>query len=109
MVFGGKESRRNWTNSVISLDLKPYFKQGLTKTNQDGTTTLVESDWRTMAPMQQARANFAILALKNVVYVYGGISGAESSASRQKHPTLANPPIERYIIASNMWESFNIS
>lgn len=109
MVFGGKESRRNWTNSVISLDLKPYFKQGLTKTNEDGTTTLVESSWKDLAPMLSARANFAILALKNIIYVYGGISGADSQPGREKYPTLANPPIERYTIASNSWESFTIS
>ena len=90
MVFGGKESRRNWTNSVISLDLKPYFKQGLTKTNEDGTTTLVESSWKDLAPMLSARANFAILALKNIIYVYGGISGADSQPGREKYPTLAN-------------------
>ncbi len=75
-VAGGKSEVRNWHNTMWSLDLLPYFKTGLKVTKEDGTTSALTSDWQTMAPMQSARSNFALLALRNYIYAYGGISGA---------------------------------
>lgn len=75
-VAGGKGGVRDWKNTVWSLDLLPYFKTGVMKTNEDGTTQKVTSQWQTCAPMACARSNFAMVALRNYIYVYGGISGA---------------------------------
>ena len=75
-VAGGKSGPRSWENTVWSLDLLPYFKTGLKRTAEDGTMEALTSEWQTCAPMQSARSNFAMVALKNYIYVYGGISGA---------------------------------
>jgi len=45
VVAGGKSSGRTWENTVWSLDLLPYFRTGMRKTNEDGTTEAVTSQW----------------------------------------------------------------
>jgi len=76
VVAGGKAHSRSWENTVWSLDLTPYFKTGLRRTNEDGTTEALTSQWHTCAPMADKRSNFAMIGLRNFIYVYGGISGA---------------------------------
>lgn len=44
-VVGGKSDARSWHNTVWSLDLLPYFKSGLKRTNEDGTTEALTSEW----------------------------------------------------------------
>jgi len=107
-VAGGKKSPRNWNDNMWCLDLLPYFRTGLKKTNQDGTTTNLTSEWQSMAPMQSARSNFAMIAMKNFIYVYGGISGAGTGESLHV-PTLSAVVIERYVIAGNNWETVQVN
>ena len=45
IVAGGKNHARTWESTVWSLDLLPYFKSGLTKTNEDGTVEALTSSW----------------------------------------------------------------
>jgi len=56
--------------------LLPYFKTGVMRTNEDGTTERVTSEWQICSPMECNRSNFAMIGLRNYIYVYGGISGA---------------------------------
>ena len=42
-IAGGKSAPRNWSNSMWSFDLLPYFKTGVMKTNEDGTTEYLTS------------------------------------------------------------------
>jgi len=44
-VAGGKSTPRTWHNTMWSLDLLPYFKTGLKRTNEDGTTESLTSEW----------------------------------------------------------------
>ena len=44
-VVGGKSDARSWHNTVWSLDLLPYFKSGLKRTKEDGTTEALTSEW----------------------------------------------------------------
>ena len=76
LIMGGKDSNRSWLKSVETLDLLPYFKTGVMKKNEDGTVEKMTSTWKNCQDMKSARANFAMIALQNFVYVYGGISGA---------------------------------
>ena len=85
------------------LDLSPYFRPGQVRTDEDGTTSAVQSEWVQCSPMQCARSNFAMIALNNMVYVYGGISGA-GDATEAHHPVLAEIVIERYTPKIDSWE-----
>ena len=58
--------------------------------------------------MSTARANFAMIALQNFVYVYGGISGAGEGETAH-HPVLADPIIERYTPQNDKWDTISIS
>ena len=107
-VAGGKKSPRSWENNLWSLDLLPYFKTGLKTTNAEGKTVDMTSEWQTCAPMQSSRSNFAMIALKNFIYVYGGVSGA-GSGETVHHPQLSAIVIERYVIAGNNWETVQVS
>jgi hypothetical protein len=93
---------------VWCLDLLPYFKTGLKVTKEDGTTAALTSEWKTCESMQNARSNFAALALRNYIYAYGGISGAGTGQSGH-HPMLSEVLIERYLIAGNTWESVAVN
>lgn len=86
----------------------PYFMTGLKVTKEDGTTVAMTSEWKTCESMQNARSNFAALALRNYIYAYGGISGAGSGQSTH-HPVLSEVLIERYLIAGNTWESVEVN
>lgn len=57
--------------------------------------------------MRSPRSNFALIALSNYVYVYGGISGA-STGDAAHHPTIAMPLIERYMPQSDRWDTIEI-
>ena len=79
LVVGGKnlnsiDNVDYWLNSVVMLDLLPYFKQDVKIKGENGVVKNLESEWKEMAPMLSARSNFAMVALNNFVYVYGGIS-----------------------------------
>jgi len=93
---------------VWKLDLLPYFKTGLKKTKEDGTTEALTSQWENCAPMASARSNFAMIALKNYIYVYGGISGCGEN-EMSHHPILASSVVECYTIASDSWETITIN
>ena len=45
VVAGGKSDARSWHNTVWSLDLLPYFRTGVKRTREDGTTEDVTSTW----------------------------------------------------------------
>lgn len=107
-VAGGKSSPRTWHNTMWSLDLLPYFKTGLKRTNEDGTTENLTSEWQECAQMQSARSNFAMIALRNYIYVYGGISGS-GTGSQSHHPILSEVVIERYLIAGDSWETVQVN
>ena len=53
----------------------------MTVKDKDGFVKRLESEWKEMAPMLSARANFAMIVLKEFVYVYGGISGKGTGAN----------------------------
>lgn len=108
LIVGGKAGSRSWLNSVEMLDLSPYFRPGQVKTASDGSTSAVQSEWIQCAPMQCARSNFALVALSNFVYAYGGISGS-GDASNAHHPVLATEVIERYTIKADKWEAIKIA
>lgn len=107
-VAGGKSTNVNWHNTMWSLDLLPYFKTGLKKTKEDGTVEALTSDWEVCKPMASARSNFAMIALKHFIYVYGGISGS-GTADKSHHPVLAEATIECYTIASDSWETIKVA
>lgn len=58
--------------------------------------------------MQCARSNFAMIALRNYIYVYGGISGSGEGAQRH-YPKLAEATVERYTMASDTWETVSVN
>jgi len=58
--------------------------------------------------MQTPRSNFAMIALRNYVYVYGGVSGTETG-ERSHVPVLSSIVIERYLIAGDSWETVQVS
>ena len=107
-VAGGKKSPRSWENNMWCLDLLPYFKTGLKKTNAEGKTVDLTSEWQVCASMQSARSNFAMIALRNFIYVYGGISGS-GTGENLHHPVLSAVVIERYVIAGDNWETVQVS
>ena len=45
IVAGGKSHARSWEKTVWKLDLLPYFKTGLKRTKEDGTTEALTSQW----------------------------------------------------------------
>ena len=108
VVAGGKSSARSWENTVWSLDLLPYFRTGLRKTKEDGTTEALTSQWQVCAPMQSARSNFALIGLNNYLYAYGGISGA-GQGEQAHHPVLANVNVECYTVASDSWTTITVN
>ena len=57
--------------------------------------------------MSCPRSNFAMIALRNYIYVYGGISGSGSGA-QSHYPKLAEATVERYTIASDTWETIDV-
>lgn len=107
-VAGGKRDARSWIPDVQCLDLLPYFRTGIVKTTDQGRTEAVQSQWKDCAPMSAPRANFALIALKNMIYAYGGISGSDSGA-KSHYPTLADPIVERYVVASDSWEAIAVN
>lgn len=108
MVLGGKTSKEGWTASVESLGLLPYFRPGTMVKNSKGAMEPASSEWEEAAPMLTPRANFACLALKNFVYVFGGIMGPSEAGAEGHNPILA-APIERYMPISNEWQEMKIS
>lgn len=49
-----------------------------------------------------------MLALRNYIYAYGGISGA-GEGERAHFPVLSEVLIERYLIAGNSWETVQVN
>jgi len=74
-VIGGKGERTNWLNSVESLELSSYFRP---------VKGAPGAEWKSCAPLNSARSNFAVLNLDNVVYVFGGIEGRGSGLNEHK-------------------------
>jgi len=59
--------------------------------------------------MTVKRSNFACVAMKTMVYVFGGIMGpGRPDSGEEHHPSMA-PPIERYMPIKNAWEVINIA
>lgn len=105
-VAGGK-TKDDWLNSTELLDLSPYFKKGLTVRDAEGIVKPLTTDWRQGAPMLAARANFALIAIKDQVYALGGIEGRDSNESHR--PVLSHIVCERYSVGTDKWESINIA
>ena len=59
--------------------------------------------------MTVARSNFACVAMKTMVYVFGGIMGKGTPGSDEEHHPKLAPPIERYMPMKNAWEVINIA
>ena len=49
-----------------------------------------------------------MIALRNYIYVFGGISGA-GEGDKAHHPKLAEAIVEKYTIASDSWETITIN
>lgn len=91
-VIGGKTSKgdwsysagahmtNDWTNSVIQLDLEPYFKKGISEIVK-GKSVKKVSQWKECTPMKYARANFAAVSFGPSIYVFGGLSGGDHTNS----------------------------
>ncbi len=62
--------------------------------------------------MKCARANFGLIVLDNLVYVFGGISKAtspEKSKDAQPYlPLLSDPVVEQYNPKLNIWTEIKI-
>lgn len=99
-VAGGK-TKESWLASAEKLDLTPYFKKGLTVRNKDGIVESMQSNWVESAPMLSARANFALVAQKDSVYVIGGIAGRQTTESHR--PVMSNT-VERYTVSTDRWD-----
>jgi N-acetylneuraminic acid mutarotase len=96
MIIGGKHSYLEApTNSVEVFPLHMY---------KDTSAT-----WEAKAPMIEARMCFSAVVLdKKDVYVFGGIKGSQSGAD--KHiPVMVSNPIEKYNLATNIWEQIVIA
>lgn len=104
-VAGGK-NKQNWLASTEKLDLTPYFKKGLTVRNKEGIVESLQSTWVQTAPMLSARANFAMVAIKDSVYAIGGIAGRQSA---EAHRALLSNPVERYTVSTDKWEQLSIA
>jgi hypothetical protein len=108
LVVGGKSSPRSWLKSVEMLDLLPYFKQGLMAKDAEGNLKKMTSSWKICADMQAARSNFAMIAMSNFVYVYGGIMCA-GEGEMAHWPIMADPLIERYAPQTDKWDTITIT
>lgn len=99
LVVGGKVGetpmQSSFTNSVIGFNMKEVIA-GKPATGQ----------WMNLESMQEKRANFLLGTLDNKVYVYGGISGNQSSKSHL--PQLCQNICEVYDPITNQWSSVHI-
>ena len=91
--MGGKSNAQSWLKDCESLNLQTVFRPGSGPNHE----------FEQVAPMLHNRASFACLALKNFVYVFGGMSGANG------HEPIMAPPIERYMPLKNEWEEMKIN
>lgn len=76
LVVGGKvgndQTSSGYTNSVISYDMKWVLNPSL-KEQMDPENNLPMPKWEAQNNMKCQRANFALIVLNNLVYVFGGI------------------------------------
>lgn len=74
LVIGGKMGKHvasaSFTNSVMALDMKYVISPWLAEKKGEAMP-----EWKSVAGMTSARAQFAHMVIGNLVYVYGGISG----------------------------------
>lgn len=108
LVIGGKTDKATWTETVTALNLLPWFRPGTMTKDPNGSSVALQTDWEDCAPMNHKRANFACLAMKNFVYVFGGISGLGKGVGEEHYPMMA-APIERFMPIKNEWEVLNIA
>lgn len=73
----------------------------------EGKVVKVESEWTNCESMKSARSNFAVLAMTQFIYVYGGIKGQRGAGEKHK-PQLVEHTVERYTIASDSWDIYEI-
>ena len=106
VAIGGRSSLSNdsWLNSVEVLDLKYYLHPGTFKKEKKAG---VEEDysaicdhvlWETVAPMKNARANFAAVVVNDEIYVFGGFKGRKDT-----HIPLLADTIEKYDPKTDQW------
>jgi N-acetylneuraminic acid mutarotase len=57
--------------------------------------------------MNSARANFALIVLDNLVYVFGGIT-AKGKGKNHHIPSIVNDLTERYNPNNDVWEKIEI-
>lgn len=62
----------------------------------------VES-WEMKAEMKQARANFSTCVINNLVYVFGGISGA-----KENYKPIISDSVEVFDLLINVWSEIRI-
>jgi len=108
LVVGGKSQARNWLKSVEILDLLPYFKSGLVSKDESGNLVKMTSSWQKCNDMNAARSNFAMIAMSNFVYVYGGIM-CSGEGEMAHFPMMAEPLIERYAPQTDKWDVIKIT
>lgn len=101
LVFGGREGKLisdacNFSNSTLGVDLKAAYSTG------SGS-----AGWKSLAPMNTARANFAHVVLDNCVYAFGGISG-RGTGQAAHHPTVTSIITEKYTPDTDAWEAIEV-
>lgn len=81
LAIGGKSAPTDWTNSCESLELGSFFKEGAKEEKEGVGAVKVQAKWKEVAPMNHPRSNFAAIAMGGSAYVFGGISGADSTVA----------------------------
>ena len=106
LAVGGKvgtdQVTCGYTDSVISYDMKYVFDPYLKK--KDDPENKFETTWETNKNMNNARANFALIVLDNLIYVFGGIKSKGKGKSSHV-PSTVDIITERYDINTDSWEN----
>jgi len=79
----------------------PYLKR------KDDPDNKIDVLWETNKNMSNARANFALVVLDNLVYVFGGIKSKGKGKSSHV-PSTVDIITERYDVNSDTWENIAI-
>ena len=115
MVIGGKigkmESTSAFTRSVIGFDLFFELDPRLREKQEDYKDS--NKKWIDYEDLICARANFGLIVLDNLVYVFGGISKAvlpqKDSKSEPYIPVMSGPAVECFNPKLNKWSEIKIN
>ena len=94
-----------FTNSVLGFNMKFILQPELRiKYDPEGKQ---DKSWISLQSMKCERANFALTAIDNLVYVFGGIS-SRGEGKNQHRPFIANTVCEKYDPKLDKWETHEI-